>query len=414
MRANTRMVRGEGFRPGLGHVEPIDLSTTYRTPHLDEAGRSMERLAAGEASADNPIYARLLNPNVRAFEEQMAFVERGEDAVAFASGMAAISALLLAARRRGGHIVAVPPLYGGTHHLLTSGLLGTTVSWAEPEDVGATVGPDTALVLVESPANPTLAVVDIARLARVARPAALAVDSTFATPVLQQPILHGATLVIHSATKFLGGHGDAMGGVVVSSDRLWAKEMRGLQTLPLRVRAQQETARQLVRRLARHPEVMEVLYPGRGDADSRAIVARQMSGPGSLFGLRLTGGATRADAFIGVLRLATPAVSLGSVDTLVQRPAALTHRAMDGEARARARIPDELIRVSVGAEDVEDLWEDFERALALSKGAPDEPLTRPRPAGSALTPTRVVDRCPRFQPDPLARHTGPFGGLLEP
>jgi methionine-gamma-lyase len=390
MRTETQLVVGTRGDNSLAHVRPIDLSTTYRTPDPSAAINSMEAFAAGAAEAANPIYARLSNPNGREFEDRMTRVEDGADSVCFASGMAAISALLLEAQTRGDHIVAVPPLYGGSHHLLSSGLLNTRVTWAAAHDVGDAIQPDTALVLAETPSNPTLTLTNIERLVDDARGVPVAIDSTFATPILQKPLRHGAAYSLHSATKFIGGHGDAMGGVITTGDSAAAARLRqirtatgailhpiaahlfcrGLQTLALRVRAQQENAQRLVELLQQHPEVRAVRYPGLQSADE-PILAEQMAGPGSMVAIQLEGGPERADAFITCLRLLVPAVSLGAVDTLVQRPASLTHQILSAHERDFAGIPEDLVRISVGAEHVEDLWEDVRSAIESSKPNPE-------------------------------------------
>lgn len=385
MRFDTRLAghRGNG---STSHVRPIDLSTTYRTPEPEAATTSIADFAAGAASAANPIYSRLYNPNCRDFELRMTDLEGGADSVSFASGMAAVTALLLDASTRGGHVVAVPPLYGGTFKLLESGLLGTRVTWASPETVRDAIRPDTQLVLVETPSNPLLTVTDIERLVEDAGGVPVAVDSTFATPVLQNPLRHGASFALHSATKFIGGHGDAMGGVITTSTDDAAARLRqiriatgavlhptaahtfarGLQSLGLRVRAQQDNARRLVEQLRAHPDVINVRYPG-ADGSDLATVEKQMAGTGSVLSFELaSGGPERADDFLSALRIAVPAVSLGSIDTLVQRPAALTHRIMGEAARDAVGIPASLIRMSVGAEDVRDLWDDIAQAIEVS------------------------------------------------
>jgi methionine-gamma-lyase len=390
MHMETLLVRGPVEKAGLSHVTPLDLSTTYRTPDPEEAGSSLGELAEGSAEARNPVYARLFNPNVREFEERMTALEAGADSVAFASGMAAITALVLEAKQRGPHIVAIAPLYGGTHHLLESGVLGTTVTWATSDTVHLCIRPETSLVIAETPSNPTLTVVDIERLVGAASDVPVAIDSTFATPILQQPVRHGATYVVHSATKFLGGHGDAMGGVITSRDSGAADRLRqvriltgailhplaahlltrGLQTLGLRVEAQQRNARELVSRLGDHRDVKRVYYPDFG----------------SILSLRLRGGAERADLFIKLLTVAVPGVSLGSTDTLVQRPASLTHRIIGEQGRMRAAIPDDLVRISVGGEHVDDLWADLCQAMAGSARASraSDPDTISIPVGALV------------------------------
>jgi cystathionine beta-lyase/cystathionine gamma-synthase len=312
-------------------------------------------------------------------ERSVAALESCEEAVAFASGMAGLSAVLLASVAAGRpHVVGVRPLYGGTDHVLASGILSTSVDWAAPDRIAEAIRPDTGLVVVETPANPTVDLVDLAAVVAQAGDVPVLVDNTFATPVLQQPAHHGATLVLHSATKFFGGHGDVMGGVVATTGE-WAVRLRqvravtgallhplaayelhrGLQTLPLRVRAQQESALTLAVRLAEHPRVARVLYPGLKECDPRGLVGTQMSGPGSLLAFELRGGYDAAAATARGCRLITHAVSLGGVDTLVQHPAGLTHRPVAAEARP----DDALLRLSVGLEGVEDLWADLEAAL---------------------------------------------------
>mgnify|MGYP002788584249 CR=1 FL=1 len=370
------------------HAPPIDLSSTYPTPDLDAAARSYDALAAGDAAQGSNVYARLYNPTTDRFEHALAELEGAEDAACFASGMAALTAVLLAAKSRGAHVVATRPIYGGSDHLLAHGLLGTEVTWAAPDAVAAAIRPDTGLVLIETPANPTLDLVDIADIVRQAGTVPVMVDSTFATPVLQRPLELGAALVMHSATKFLGGHGDVIAGVVAGSHAL-VREIksvraitgglahpfasyllhRGLPTLPLRVERAQHTAQQLVARLANDARVRRIHFPGHGDSDPRGLVGSQMSGPGSVLSFELASDDPRAvHAFVAALELITPAVSLGSVDTLIQPPAALTHRIVDEAARAATGIAPNLLRLSVGLEGVEDLWRDLAQGLAASVG----------------------------------------------
>lgn len=363
----TRAVHaGRDDLAALGtHAVPIDLSTTYPLPDLPGAALALDAYAEGELPEGSPIYGRLTNPTVRRFEDALAELEGCEAAVAFASGMAAVTACLLAAAARGRrHVVAVRPLYGTTDHLLTSGLLGTEVTWAEPGGVAAAVRPDTGLVMVETPANPTLAELDLVDLAAQAGEVPLLVDNTFATPVLQRPATLGARMVLHSATKFLGGHGDVMGGVVAcdeESARVLRQIrfatgallhplagyllLRGLATLPIRVAKASASAATLARRLAAHPAVERVHYPSIGGA----LVAFEV--------------ANDPMAMVSALRLITPAVSLGGTDTLIQHPASLTHRVIDDTARAEGAIGPNLLRLSVGLENEDDLWSDLSTAL---------------------------------------------------
>jgi cystathionine beta-lyase/cystathionine gamma-synthase len=362
------------------HVPGIDLSTTYPLHDAAAGTASIDAWANGEGQASNPVYARLHNPTVGGFEAGLAALEKAEAAVAFASGMAATTALLLSRR---GHVVAVRPMYGGTDHLLASGLLGHDVSWVTADGVADAVRPDTSLVWVETPANPTLQMVDIADVVRQAGDAPVVVDNTFATPVLQKPLTLGARFVLHSATKFLGGHGDVLGGVVACSeeDARALRQVRvitganlhplagyllhrGLQTLTLRVRAAQENAVILARRLQAHPCVRVVHYPGLKNTDPTGLVGRQMAGPGSVLAFEVDDMAS-ARAVMEAVTLATPAVSLGSVDTLIQHPASLTHRVVGDQAKKDGGVTPGLLRLSVGIEEAEDLWTDL--AWALSK-----------------------------------------------
>lgn len=361
------------------HAPPLDLSSTYPLHDLAAAVEAFDAFGRGEIAAQSPVYGRMHNPTVGRFEQAIAELEGTESAVAFASGMAALAAVLLAVRA---HVVAVRPLYGGSDQLLASGLLGTPVSWAEPATIAAALRPDTGLVVLETPQNPTLGLVDIEAAAGAAGGAPVLVDNTFATPVLQNPAAHGATLVLHSATKYLGGHGDVIGGVVCGPEE-WARRLRrvrmltggilhplagylahrGLPTLPLRVLAAQERAQALAERLAAHPTVTRVLYPGLPGADPAGLLGRQQRGPGAMLSFEVAGGLDAAARVLAGVRLITPAVSLGSTDTLIEHPAGLTHRAVEPQAREAAGITPGLLRLSVGLEEADDLWADLSAAL---------------------------------------------------
>jgi len=367
------------------HAAPLDLSSTNPIRDLEAGGASLEAMALGGHPQGSSVYARLHNPTVARFEGALAKLEGAEEAVAFASGMAAVTAILMAAAQKGKHVVAVRPLYGGTDHLLASGLLGLDVTFAEPHEIKASLRPDTSLVIVETPANPTLQLVDLADVVAQAGKVPVMVDNTFATPVLQRPLELGATIVLHSATKFLGGHGDVIAGIVATSAE-WAIELRkvrvitgnilhplaayllhrGLPTLALRVKAAQEGAAILAERLRKHSEVGEVHWPG---FDTTGIAKTQMLGPGSVLAFELKGGFEAAKALMASVKLMTPAVSLGSTDTLIQHPAALTHRVVSEEGKKQGHISAGLIRLSVGLEHPEDLWADLDQALVAAEQA---------------------------------------------
>jgi cystathionine beta-lyase/cystathionine gamma-synthase len=388
MHTDTLAVRaGRDDLRALGvHAPPVDLSTTYPFDDLGEAVSSLEALTEGAAGAPNPVYARLMNPTVARFERGFAVLEGAESAVAFASGMAAITAVVLAARSAGrDHVVGIRPIYGSTDRLLSSRMLGPEVTWTDAAGVAAAIRTTTALVMVETPVNPTLELVDIEAVVAVAEDIPVLVDSTFATPVLQQPLRHGAALVVHSATKFINGHGDVMAGVVACSEE-WARRLRevrvftggllhplggyllhrGLPTLPLRVRRSQETAGTLATRLAAHAAVVRVHYPALPGCDPAGLLGRQMKGPGAMVSFEVRGGRPAAEHLMAALRVITPAVSLGSTDTLIQHPAGLTQRVAErGDASLQPVAPG-LLRMSVGLEDADDLWEDLEAGFTAA------------------------------------------------
>lgn len=363
------------------HALPIDLSTTNPLPDIATGGESYEALSAGGTLPEggSAVYSRLWNPTVARFESGLAQLEHAETSVAFASGMAALTGALLAFTHASGnrHVVAVRPLYGGTDHILASGLLGIDVTFCGPDEVAASVRPETGLVIVETPANPTLELVSIRAVVEQAAGIAVLVDNTFATPVLQQPLEHGAALSMHSATKYLGGHGDVLGGVIacaeVHAQKLRAVRAitgsvlhplaayllhRGLTTLPLRVRAQQQTAKRIAEWLSEQPEVSAVFYPGM-NPDPAGVLGDQLTGTGAMVAARLTGGFAAAEKLTSAVRIFTHAVSLGGVDSLIEHPAALTHRPVTGDAKPDAGI----VRLSVGLENVEDLLADLAQGL---------------------------------------------------
>lgn len=389
---STAVHAGREDLQALGiHALPLDLSTTNPLPDIDRGGDSYESMAlGGHPLADGgSVYARLWNPTVARFEAGLAQLEKAEAAVAFASGMAAMTAAILASKETAAatadpaakpHVVAVRPLYGGTDHLLASGLLGVDATFCEENDVAGAVRGNTVLVLLETPANPTLDLVDIRQVVAQAGGVPVLVDNTFATPVLQNPLTMGAAMSLHSATKYIGGHGDAVGGIIACGEET-AEALRrvraitgailhplgayllhrGLATLPLRVRSQQETARSIAAWLETQPAVEKVYFPG-ADGDPRGLLQHQMRGPGAMVSISLRGGFEAARRLTSGVRLFTHAVSLGGVDSLIQHPAALTHRPVAPDARPSAN----LVRLSIGLESVEDLVADLDQALAAT------------------------------------------------
>jgi cystathionine gamma-synthase len=381
---STRAVwGGEEERPPHGvTVPPVFHGVTFAFDDLDE----WRAVATG--AAPGHIYSRNTNPTVAAFEAKVRALEGAEAATSFATGMAAISNTLFALLGPGNRVVSIRRTYGGTNRLFIEFLPRFGVEVALCDTGHAAIEREVAsgcdVLYVETPTNPTLEVLDIARLSAMARSAGatLVVDNTFATPINQRPLESGADLVIHSATKFLGGHSDAMGGVVcgdtarvrhifqfreingASLDAMSAYLlMRGLKTLELRVLRQNENALRVARYLADHPLVAEVFYPGLESHPQHALAQRQMAGFGGVLSFSLAGGFDSVRRLLGGLKLAHRAASLGSVGTLVGPPSVTGHVELTAEERAAAGIPEALVRYSVGIENAQDLIGDLEAAL---------------------------------------------------
>jgi cystathionine gamma-lyase len=335
-------------------------------------------------------YSRTQNPTRFAYERCVADLEGGHAGFAFASGMAA-TATVLELLDAGSHVIAMDDLYGGTYRLferVRRRTAGLTISYLDLNDAAAldaARGPQTRMIWVETPTNPTLKLVDIAAVSAFAKKHGLllVVDNTFASPMLQRPIELGADFVLHSATKYLNGHSDMVGGMVVSatsalSERLAFLQnsagaiqgpfdsflaLRGLKTLALRMKAHCENAAELARRLEGHPALSDVIYPGLESHPQHTLAARQMVGFGGLISVRVKGGKDAAVRMCERLRLFTLAESLGGVESLVNHPALMTHASIPPERRQALGISDDLVRLSVGVEDVGDLYDDLLQAL---------------------------------------------------
>jgi cystathionine gamma-lyase len=334
-------------------------------------------------------YSRSGNPTRTALETALAALEEGERGLAFASGLAATSAVL-STLRPGDEVAAAADLYGGTFRLLERvfkpwGLITRYTDDPSPAGFASILSPNTKLVWIETPTNPLLQILDIAAIAALAhqRGAKLAVDNTFASPYLQQPLKLGADLVIHSTTKYLGGHSDVVGGAVIGSQALLQPiafyqnaaggvpgpfdsylVLRGLKTLAVRMERHGANAAQLAEWLSRQPTVAAVFYPGLPSHPGHAIAARQMRNFGGMISLRLKGGTPAAHQFMTRTKLFSLAESLGGVESLVCHPATMTHASIPLEQRLARGVDDGLIRLSVGIEDVADLQADLAYALA--------------------------------------------------
>ena len=333
-------------------------------------------------------YARTQNPTRQALEANLAAIEGGREGFAFASGMAATSAVMTLLES-GDHVVVTDDTYGGTYRLFErvlrrSGLDFTYVDSSRVEHVQRAIGPKTKLLFIESPTNPTLRLTDLAAACEVAhaRNVAVVVDNTFASPCVQRPIEFGADLVVHSTTKFLNGHSDGVGGAVIATrpDHIeWLRfvqnaegailgpmdawlVLRGTKTLPIRMERHNANALALAEFLASQPKVTRVIYPGLTSHPQHELARRQMRGFGGLISFAL-GSLDRARTFLNSLRLMSLAESLGGVETLIGHPATMTHASVPHDRRQQLGITDDLVRVSVGIEDVEDLKDDLTQAL---------------------------------------------------
>ena len=372
--------------PVTGAVNPpIYQSSTFVFEDTDQGAA----LFKGERSGF--VYTRMGNPSVARLEEAVAILEKGAGAIAVSSGMAALNTILFALCHEGDHIVGTQAVYGPSRIVIERdwrrfGVHASFVDTSDLANVRAAMTKKTKLVMIETPTNPTMLISDIAEIAKIAHEfgALLVVDNTFASPMLQTPLTLGADIVYHSMTKFLNGHSDVVAGIIVTSTKellgrlLPAHKylgacmdplqswliLRGLRTLSLRVKAAQENAIAVAAYLGEHPKVSAVYYPGLADHPQRALIARQMKGPGSLISFELKGGHDAGARLLNNVELMTLAVSLGGVETLIQHPASMTHAAMSREERLKAGITDGLVRLSVGCEDCQDILDDFTRALA--------------------------------------------------
>ena len=386
MRPATRLIHaGHHPDPATGAVStPIYQTSTFAFRNADEgAARFLGRDSGYK-------YTRLGNPTVAALEECLAALEGGCGALGAATGMAAINAVYLTFLGEGAHVVGTESVYGPSRLVLENeyrrfGVASTWVDSSKPANVAAAMRPATRMVYIESPANPTMKLTDVASCAEIARSAGalLVVDNTFASPVLQQPLALGADIVVHSLTKFLNGHTDVVGGAIVAKrpehlERLrkvhcafggtmdphqaWLI-LRGVKTLGLRMERAQSNSLEIARFLEAHPGVAWILHPGLPSHPQHALMLRQMAGPGAVFSFGVKGGLEAGKALIDSVRLATLAVSLGGVETLIEHPASMTHAGIPRAEREAAGISDDLVRLSVGCEDVRDLIADLTQAL---------------------------------------------------
>ena len=379
----TRAIHdGQAPDPTTGAVNvPIYASSTYAQEEIGK-NRGYE-------------YSRVSNPTRTALEENLASLEGGTSAHVFSSGMAAIAALV-AMLKTGDHVICGSNVYGGTPRLFDRiianyGIVFTYVDTTDPEQVRRAIQPNTRLVHIETPTNPMMQITDMRAVAdicherrRAGQSIDLSVDNTFMSPYFQRPIEWGADIVMHSTTKFLNGHSDGLGGVLVATTPEHKESfefvqkctggilspfecflvLRGVKTLAVRMKQHEANGRAIARYLAGHPALPVVLYPGLPEHPQHELARRQMSGFGALITFE-TGSIDKANAVLRRLRICTVGESLGGVETLISHPASMTHAALGEEGRAKIGLSDGMLRISVGIEDVDDLLEDLEQGLSV-------------------------------------------------
>jgi len=387
--------RTKGFNTKLVHagipedthgsvVTPIYQTSTFA---FKDAQQGADRFAGKE---DGYIYTRIGNPTITALEVNVAQLENGFGATAMSSGMGAVSTVYMALLNGGDHIVSTDSVYGPSRvimekHFSRFGVQSTYIDTTDLENLRKAIQPNTKMVYVESPSNPAMQVTDLAAAAKIAHDAGavLVVDNTFASPCLQKPLDLGADVVLHSVTKFINGHADVVGGIVVSKREELHKKIRGmmimlgcnmdphqaymvsrgLKTLALRVERAQENAQKVAEWLEQQPQVQWARYIGLPSHPQHELAKRQMSGYGSMISFELKGGVAAGRTVMDNVHLAGLAVSLGGVETLISHPASMTHAGMARPDRLAAGITDGLVRLSVGIEDVEDIIADLDQAL---------------------------------------------------
>ncbi len=377
MKFSTKAIHvGQEPDPATGSVTvPVYLTSTFYQPQPGKEGKY--------------VYSRSGNPTRTALERSLAALEGGRYGLAFSSGMAATTTVLLLLRK-GDHVIAGDDVYGGTYRLFEQvlrdyGLQFSYVDPRNPENVQRAVRKNTRMVWVETPTNPLMKIVDIQAMARIAKNvgAIVVVDNTFMSPFFQNPLQHEADIVVHSTTKYLGGHSDLIGGAAVTSNpKLYEKlkflqnavgavpgpldswlVLRGVKTLALRMERHDQNARLVSELLQKEAHVEHVYYPGLPDHPQRDVIRRQMRGYGGMISFQLKGGFKQCERLLKKLKIFTVAESLGGVESLIEHPASMTHASVPRETRLKRGVTDNLIRISVGIEDASDLVQDLEQAF---------------------------------------------------
>ncbi len=383
---NSKLVHGAGAKDPLGSViTPIYQTSTFAFKSADHGAACF----AGES--DGYIYTRIGNPTIRDLEKTIAELEHGFDGVACSSGMGAVTTVYMAYLGAGKHILSHNAVYGPARGIIEGafkkfGVESTYIDTTDLERVRQAIRPNTALIYLETPANPTIGISDIPAICEIAHQhnIPVCVDNTFCSPYLQNPLDMGADIVLHSLTKFINGHADIVGGVVVTKTEADYKKVRpimvamgcnmdphqafltrrGLKTMGIRIDRAQENAMKVAQFLESHPKVEWIVYPGLKSHPQYDLGKRLMRGPGAMMSFGLKGGLEAGKTLMDHVSLCVLAVSLGGIETLIQHPASMTHSKLSAAAKKEGGISDELVRLSVGIEEAEDIIADLQQALA--------------------------------------------------
>ncbi len=385
MKFNTKLIHGGEFEDQFGSATvPIYQTSTFKFKNSQHGADCFSGIS------DGYIYTRIGNPTVRTLEKNIAELENGYDGVATSSGMSAITSVYMALLGTASHIISTASVYGPARDVLEKdfsrfGVESDFISTSDIDLLESSIKQNSKVIYLETPANPTMEISDIKACSEVAKRhnLVLVVDNTFATPYLQKPLDFGADVVLHSVTKFINGHADIVGGIVVAKGKSLYERirhsmiymgcnmdphqaymvLRGVKTLSLRVERNQENAFKIAKFLEGHPMIAWIKYPGLESHPQYQLAKSQMSGPGSIISFGLKGGLDEGRKLMDNVHLATLAVSLGGVETLIQHPASMTHAAVSKENKLKAGITDDLVRLSVGIEDVNDIIADLNQAL---------------------------------------------------
>ncbi len=382
---DSKLIHAGGIEDCMGSaVNPIYQTSTFKFENAAHGAKCF----SGES--DGFIYTRLGNPTIRELEQAVAALENGFDGVSASSGMGAINTIYMTYLGAGDHIVSSDAVYGPSRSVLENiyprfNVESSFVNTSNWENVKKALQPNTKLIYVETPANPTMGITDIRKVAEIAHEAGipLCVDNTFCSPYLQRPLDLGADIVVHSMTKFINGHADIVAGMIVTKTEEHYRKIRpvmtnlgfnmdptqafmvrrGLKTLAVRIDRAQENAMKIAEFLENNPRVAWVKYPGLKTHPQYELGKEQMNGPGAMISFGLKGGFKAGEKMMNSVKLALLAVSLGGIETLIQHPASMTHSKLSKEAREKSGISDELVRLSVGIENVEDIIFDLDQAM---------------------------------------------------